>query len=191
MSVMAVPTSEAQVTASLRGVDVVVDLVVDPFETRRRTEAGIAGRRLGGIGALRALLALPEGVGVPVERLDLATWTALGHVRGAVEYPAAGVVRRLARPAVWAQLVSIPASRWRDGLRLAGRFAPYASRQIMINYVPTDAEMLCLEASYWGVGVTVAQDGAPARELVPPSPFVPTRYTAAAWNFDEDLYAQL
>lgn len=190
MSSLAPIAPDVQVEAVLRGVEVVVHLSVDRGEISRRVAAGVAGRRLAGMRALGALLELPEGVLVDVATLAPVQRAVMDRLVGAVDYSVPGFVRRVARPAVWARLVSIQTSRWRDGLRLAGRFAPYSARRLVLDCVPFDVQVLCLEASYWGVGVSVKAEGVD-RELVPPALFLPTRYTAAAWSFDEELYAQL
>lgn len=183
--------SDARVSVTLRGVEVLVDVAVDCVEVRRRMRTGIAGRRLAGIAALRMLLELPEDAVVGIDTVNPSGRAVLDRVVGGLEYPGPGLVRRVARPAARARLVSIPVNRWREGMRVAGRFAPYCARSLLLDRLPADLETLCLEASYWGVGVAVREVGETEREIVPPTSLMPACYTAAAWSFDEDLYAQL
>lgn len=181
---------DADVRASLRGVDVDVEVSIDKLEWQRRAAAGIAGQQIGGPRALGVLLKLPELIPVDASALPDDDLEIVGRLEGAVDFPSPGVLQRVARPAVCPLLVSIHTNRWRDGLRLAGRFAPYSARRLVLHGASDDLQPLLLEADYWGVGVALCADGA-VRELLPPATFTPVRYTAAAWKFDEDLYAQL
>lgn len=180
----------SQIPVRLRGVDGLAEAELDVLEHARRWGDGVAGKALAGVDVLDALLRLPEGVPIPISRISQADLTEFEALHGALVYPADGVVLRVCRPAATASLLSIPTDSWRQGMRLAHRFAPYCARRILLEKEPRESDLLVLEASYWGIGVSVAGDGG-ERLLVAPGRFSPTRYTGAAWWFDECLYSQV
>lgn len=179
----------AGVPVRLCGVDVLTDVHLDRLEHGRRTAAGTGGQKLGGLRLLDALLALPELVPVPLNRFDRDTLAKLQALPAAVQFRANDLVR-VCRPAISVSLVTVAATSWRQGLRLAHRFAPFCSRRIVLDKTPRDRELVLLETSYWGIGVTLIQ-GDEERVWSEPAPFMPTRYTGAAWLFDEDVYAEV
>jgi hypothetical protein len=178
------------VPVRLRGVDGLADVSIDLLEHERRAAVGAAGQPLGGVWVLEALLALPEQVSVPVDHVDPAILAQVKKSPQALAYPASDAVCRVGRPAATAGLVSIPTDNWRRGVQQAHRLAPYCARRIVLATEPRRPGLMLLEASYWGIGVMI-QDCRVEREVLAPAPFVPTRYTGAAWSFDEILYSQV
>jgi hypothetical protein len=97
-------------------------------------------------------------------------------------------VRQAVAP-VSVDLALVAARSWRSGLDMAGRFAPFCTRAIVLGFRPPDDQEMRLEADFYGVGVTVAQDER-VEVLVTPTPFRPLRPTAAGWRFLERVYEQ-
>lgn len=182
--------TDVRVPVRLRGVDVVADVSVDAREVSRRAAHGAAGQSLGGPDVLGELLQIPTDVALPTAWLGRRLRGLLESAPWHVIQPQAGLVRRVTVPAARVDQVSVPTTRWRTGLRQAGRFAPYCARRLLLKSLPRDVSTLVLEATYWGVGVAVADDAGGCRELVVPAPFVATRYTGASWAFAEQAYVQ-
>lgn len=185
-----VGTQSRDVPVRLRGVDGLADVSIDLLEHDRRAAVGAAGRPLGGVWVLDALLTLPEQVSVPVDHVDPAILAQVTKSPHALAYPVSDAVCRVGRPAATARLVSIPTDNWRRGVQQAHRLAPYCARRIILATEPRRLGLMLLEASYWGIGVMI-QDGRAEREVLAPAAFIPTRYTGAAWSFDEILYSQV
>ena len=174
----------------LRGVECLADVDIDVLEHARRVGVGAAGRPLGGLAVLDALLRLPEQVPVSVDRLDPETLAQIMRAPSALSYPTRDTVCRTGRPAAAARLVTIPTEEWRRGIQQAHRLAPYCARGILLAREPKHLGMLMLEAGYWGIGVQI-RDGLSNHEVLAPAEFAPVRYTGAAWSFDEALYSQV
>jgi hypothetical protein len=174
----------------LRGVFGHADVEVDLLEHDRRRAAGISGRALGPMGALDALLTFPERVSVPVEQVDPVLLAKAAQSQAALVYPSPETVCRVGRPAASIRLFSLPTSDWRRGIQQAHRLAPYSARRLVLSTEPKSVDRLLLEASYWGIGVLIRSTEG-ERELLAPGEFSPTRYTGAAWLFDEDVYTQV
>lgn len=174
----------------LRGVFGHADVEVDLLEHDRRRGAGAGGRALGPMGALDALLMLPERVSVMVDEVDPVLLAKAAQSHAALVYPSPETVCRVGRPAASVRLFSLPTSDWRRGIQAAHRLAPYSARRLVLTTEPKSVDRLLLEASYWGIGVLIRSPKG-ERELLAPGEFSPTRYTGAAWLFDEDVYTQV
>lgn len=173
----------------LRGVVGNADVVIDTVEHQRRQAAGQAGRVLGGMGILDALLQLPEQVNVRLDQIDPAVLAEARRSAAALDFPSADTVRRVGRPAASAALFTLTTSDWRRGLAQLHRLAAYCPRRLYLTTLPRSVGLLRLEASYWGIGVTLQRSGGD-EELLVPGQYSPSRYSGAAWAFDEALYAQ-
>jgi hypothetical protein len=182
--------TDVHVPIRLRGVDVIAEVTVDAREVSRRAGLGAADQRLGGPDVLAELLQIPTDAALPAAWLGRRVRGLLESAQWHVVQPQAGLVRRVTVPAARVDQVSVPTTRWRTGLRQAGRFAPYCARRLLLQSLPRDVSTLVLEATYWGVGVAVADDAGGWRELVVPAPFVAARYTGASWAFAEQAYVQ-
>lgn len=167
----------------LRGVDVLATVRLDRAEVERRREAPVdlTGASSSSLSALlRLSIAEPCRLdGVPEAVRSLAeTWP------GVFEDMGGGWVRRAVVPLGYVETVAVPSASWRSGLRLAGRFAPYCTRQLVLESVPRDLGLLTMEAGYWGVGVDVLREGE-VETVVEAEPFRPSRYSGASWMFAE------
>jgi hypothetical protein len=175
--------------------DVVIDVDLDEHELHRRQQD-----RCGPIlnlDLLNLLLAMPHSSTVGKEAVPDYDWRLLriGARSGAVAITtvdgAIGAIRR-ASPPLSVQHVTVVATHWRNGLSIASRFAPYGSRELILDRLPADDVELRLEAGYLGIGISVRGDGpdTPASCIIEPAPFAPARYTGASWLFAERLFAQ-
>lgn len=175
---------------------VVVDVTPDHDELGRRRECG--SRPILDLDLLNLLLKLPLGRPVPTDGLSGYEQRKLNSAQrvGAVSLTTVERQRCATRwvgPALKAHHVTVTATRWLHGLSVASRFAPYASRDLILDQLPTDDLGLRLQADYMGIGVCVADGGpsAPLRRVVEPAPFAPARYTGASWLFTERLLPQV
>jgi len=184
-----------RVPLRLGRLDVVIDVDLDQHELRRRQRDGC--RPLLNLDLLNVLVAMPHAATVSKEAMSDFDWRLLmiGARSGAVEistaHGAAGAIRR-ASPPLSVRHVTVTATRWRDGLSVASRFAPYGSRELILDRLPADDVELRLEAGYLGIGISVRCDGfdQPPSRIIEPAPFAPARYTGASWLFAERLLAQ-
>lgn len=183
MSVSAATMAASSV--NLRGLDVLVDVHVDVAELERREAQGLS-HDLGvqDAAALGALLQIPAHLSVPMRTLSAPVRTAVRRHTRLVERLPGGRVRRRVSPGATVEMVTLPTSRWRTGLRSIGRFAPYSSRRLLLSIEPVDVDLLVMEATFWGVGVSL-ESSAGSHDLVLPAPFEPARYTGASWVFAE------
>lgn len=160
-------------------------LRINEPERRRREQLGLGA--LTRLDTLNGLLGLP--LDLPVAMADLTA-----RERKLVDRLAYGVVEldgetltRRAKPVVAVQRAAVYAQSWQAGLVNAGKFAPYCERLMILRKEPPDDA--CLEASYYGVGVTV-QTATGLRELLPPEPWIQHLVTPAGWWFTEEAYRQ-
>ncbi|WP_370355158.1 hypothetical protein [Catenulispora sp. EB89] len=183
-----VPAETCWRTAELVGRSVEVAYRLNQQEHSRRLDAGLGS--LCASDQLDMLLGLPSGLPVPVESLTARERRTLRRIpSGALERSGHLVQRHAVQP-LMVDMVLVPVRGWRSGLQDAGRFAPFAMRMMSLTSAPSDVQSLVLEASYYGIGVLVA-DGDDQEVLVPPRPFIRRRHTAAGWQFVEQVYQQV
>jgi hypothetical protein len=143
-------------------------------------------------GHLDLLLSLPEGIPVATSALTARqrallrtlppTAANLTRTDGQVTH----VTRTAIRPAtVHLALVTGPVSE--TNLGIAGSFAPFCARAILVPKRPRSVETL-IEADFWGVGIAVEEDST-VEVLVPPHPWKRMRHTPAGWRFEEQAAA--
>lgn len=175
---------------SVKGSDALVFYRRDEAEWQRR-DAEDAGR-LDRMEALETLLQLPVGLPVPFGSLPGPLRAAVDALpRGAAAFRDSEVTRKAVRPlAVDLVVVRSSPGSWKDGLRRAGRFAPFSRRALLVDVAPGEREDLLMEAAFYGIGVfTPAAGGVDL--VVEPRAYRPRRHTAAAWRFVEELYQRL
>jgi hypothetical protein len=180
--------------ARVRGCDVVADLYLDRVEIDRRRQ--FEPPRLGGLDLLNLLLRMP--LWRPRHRREFSSyeWALLLKSGGAVTFEGHGTVTRHAVPPIDPILITLTGRSWRVALDHASRFAPYSSRRVVLDRLPTDDTELRLEAAYRGIGVAVVEEPGAAGiesdliEVVACAPFAAERYTGASWKMAEDLFVQ-
>lgn len=169
--------------ARLRGLFVHVEVDIDVQELERRERGGLSVAGLGHA-RLGALLTIPRWEFARLSSIPDAGRRLARARPDLIDQRAGGFLRRRVGPPLWVEMVTLPVERWRCGLKAIGRFAPYSARQLQLAHAPEDLNDLCVQATYWGIGVQIAEDGL-VRDVVVPEPFVPQRYTGASWAFAE------
>ncbi|MCX4911956.1 hypothetical protein [Streptomyces sp. NBC_00878] len=174
--------------ASLQGAEALFFHRLDAAEHARRQDA-VAGR-LDRMAALETLLTLPVGIPVPLASFEASQRRAVRALpAGAADRDRTTVTRRAVRP-VRVDLAVVRAAGWRQGLRDAGRFAPFCRRAMLLTRRPSHLEELLAEADFYGIGVFLAAEHG-VEMLLAPEEYRPQRHTAAAWCFVEELYQLL
>jgi hypothetical protein len=175
-------------------VEVIVDVDLDQEELRRR--ARINGRPILNLELLNLLVTMSPDV--PVRAGTMSDYEIrllrAGDRIGAAELTSTGGVEkatRLAMPPLTVQHVTVVATDWRTGVRVASRFAPYGSREVILDRPVMDETELLLEATYLGVGISVGDEDVEgsSHRVLDAAPFTPARYTGASWLFAEQLLA--
>jgi hypothetical protein len=161
-------------------------LVPDEDDRRRRVHLGA----IRSPEVLELLLGLPAGFPVPVPSLTPAERSALRLAPPGVVALNAGWVTRQAVYPLAVDLAVIAPRGWRAGLEVAGRFAPFCSRLMLLRQRPHDTRSLRIQADFYGIGVAVVT-GTDVEVLVEPRPFRRQRFTAAGWQFLEEVYQQI
>lgn len=167
------------------GAEALICYRVDTGEAERRRRAG--AETITSADVLELLLDLPLGVPVPVTSLSHREGAALKRAPAGAVCVRDGEVTRHAVAPVAVDLALITGGSWRHGLKIAGRFAPFCARAMVLPRRPRDLAGLCLEAGFYGVGVIVADDRS-TEVLVAPAPFRRSLWTAAGWRFLEAVY---
>ncbi|GAB3817338.1 hypothetical protein GCM10027605_67880 [Micromonospora zhanjiangensis] len=161
---------------------------LDQQEVDRR-----AAHQLGAISSpdvLDLLLDLPLRMPVPINSLTRWERSALRCAPRGTVSTIDGAVTREAMPPVSVDLAFVPARTWRGGLEIAGRFAPFCARVMVLHRRPRELDEVRLQARFYGIGVVVV-DQAGTEVLVEPAPFRRQRFTAAGWQFLERAYQQV
>lgn len=181
------PNCKTSLTSVL-GTQALLFYRLDEREHRRRRRSSAS--QIDSWATLETLMELPVGEAVPLASIpneerkrirSLPSWVAHRDQRM--------VLRHAVRP-LSLDLAVVKVSNWRRGLELAGRFAPYCRRAMLLERAPTQIDEVMMEASFYGIGILVGT-GDNVEMLLEPRPYRPERHTAAAWQFIEQLYAQL
>lgn len=170
------------------GVNALLYVQWDAAERQRREQSG-AGP-LDRMSVLNTLHGLPAGCLIPLDAMSRTERHALRRLpRGAVQRVGEDIVRLAVRP-LRLDLAVVRATGWRRGLEMAGRFAPFGRRALLLDRRPANAEEMFLEAAFYGIGILI--NDADGLELaVAPREYRPVRHTVAAWYFEEQLYRRL
>lgn len=183
----------------VRGVDAILEIEFDADELRRRGFRPAPETKLD---AYNILARMPVGTPQHKAMFSGYEWRALMRTEWAVRIDVARngetFATRTARPPVTIRRASVVGRSWAAALGKATRFAPYCERRIVLQRLPGDDVLLKLEASYLGVGVAVAADaphsspgGVALESVVPAAPFLPLKFTGAAWKFAETVFGQI
>lgn len=185
----AVPAQEG-LGAVVRLFGSTVGVVYEPDEVEVARRASEQPEAITRLDLLDGLMTLPVGMRVAIADLTDAQRTMLRRIpRGAVEQHGESVVRRAQAP-VSVQWTVVAARNWRTGLQVAGRFAPYCARSVLLPAIPVDWEHAQMRAAFFGVGVIV-RTVATLRTLIEPDPYVQRRHTPAQWLFAEEAWRQI
>lgn len=179
----------------LQGSNALVFYRLDAAEAQRRRSNRAV--RLDRLPVLETLLQLPAGV--PIALRDLPA-----SVRAGIRALPAGaasvagprgrqeVTRRAVRPLA-VDLVVVRASGlgWKSGLERASRFAPFCARAVLLDSSVPRHDDLLMEASFYGIGVLLADEAGDIAMALEPEPYRPPCHTAGAWWFVEDVFQRL
>lgn len=184
-----VPAGETQAKfVSIMGTSALVRYRLEDLEVTRRKASRLCD--ISSPDVLNLLLDLPIGLPVPVK--SLTRWERLAlrtAPKGAVSIANGEVTRKAVAP-IAVDLAIVPARTWRAGLQAAGRFAPFCARMMVLGSPPRNLDALSAQASFYGIGVAVADQEEP-RLVVMPEGFRRKRFTAAGWQFLEAVYRQV
>lgn len=154
---------------------------------------GELARREGAqVGALRrlavvdVLLSLPTDEPVDERSLSPRELRVLAGLPSCVVDRSGGAVVRRASPPLGIDHVVVPAQAFRRGLEAASSFSTYCARSIALAATAGPTETDLAEASYYGVGVFIA-DGDRLVEAVASENMPVLPETPASWVFAEEL----
>jgi hypothetical protein len=165
-----------------------VAYVPDPVEAARRDAVGLGA--ITGRAELDALMNLPVGIPVNAHEMTERELRLLRRApRGVVEDDGVRLVRRVVAP-VSVRFAIVGARTWQEGLVKAGRFAPFCARAMLLSRPPTDLDDAAVQASFYGIGISVFTTGT-LRMLVEPASYVRHQHTPAQWRFAEEIYRQI
>ncbi|ONM46284.1 hypothetical protein B0T44_18790 [Nocardia donostiensis] len=181
---------ERSSTAVVRMLDATVGVAFlpDPAEIARRRTIGLGA--LPQMDLLDTLMGLPAGLPVSVHDLTERERRLFRRVPAGVIDVADGLYTRRAVPPVTAQFVVVATRTWKDGLRSAGKFAPFCSRAVLLRSIPEDLDDARMQASFFGVGMCVFASGE-LKMLTDPQPYVRQRQSCGQWWFAEELYEKV
>lgn len=153
-------------------------------EHERRQRAGVG--HLHDLAALDAMLVLPEDSVIPRQSVTGRIQRIVARLPQAVVSQNGDSLRRLARPPVRVERVTVTVRRsWTAALHRVLEFSQFAERVLLCRSVPTDEQVL--EASYCGVGVALEEEDRNYWVLEPDA-FVVRQHSAARWAFAERVY---
>lgn len=159
---------------------VAVDIDQDEVDRRIQAQVPVLTDRI----LLRQLVALPFAE--PIRHADLPR-AALSILRnapdGVVEFTTHHVVRTI-RPAITLRGAATAGRNWRDGLNSVSPYAAFCRRVFVLTATAADLDHAALEAAVYGIGLVRAEQGKPARVLVPPQAKAPT-FGPASWRVRE------
>ncbi|MEV4096250.1 hypothetical protein [Streptosporangium saharense] len=183
-----VPEDSRFALVSLLGSQTLIAYRVDGRERRRRVLA-----RAGALlrpEVLELLMSLPLDEPVPIASLTPAERRTLARTpRGAVSCQEGVVVRNAVHP-LSLDLAVVPGRGWESALERAGRFAPFCARAILVDGPLRRRQEAMAQADFYGIGLLVAREDG-VEVVVAPRPFVRKRFTAAGWQFLEEVSRQL
>jgi hypothetical protein len=170
-----------------RLLDVEVDLLVVADEAEHTRRMAAEAEFLDDWDALRVLMSLPRWEPVPLRSLTPDERHAVRSApHGAVEVTGESVTR-LAGPPVTRVLAVVTDTDWDRGLNVASRFAPVATRVLVLSNPPAELSVVAAEAAEFGIGLAVSTAGAP-RLAVLPERWRENYVSAGGWLFREQAY---
>ncbi|SNT64137.1 hypothetical protein SAMN05216276_11119 [Streptosporangium subroseum] len=182
------PADSQTALVNILGSQTLIAYRVDERERRRRACA--RAEALLRPEVLELLMSLPLEEPVAVSSLNPAERRTLAKIPlGAVSRHGEAVVRRAVQP-IRVDLAVVPGRGWESALERAGRFAPFCARAILVEGPLRRPQEAMVQTDFYGIGLLLARKGA-VEVVVPPRPFVRKRFTAASWQFTEEINQQL
>lgn len=164
-------------------------LDIDATEHARRQAAGIGPVTGHGFGGLDHLMALPDGIPVPLNTLTPAQRAYVKKAPAAICTIADGHVTRHAVRPCRIDLATVRAKYTGTGvLGSASRFAPFCARAVVIKRLWNRGEDFT-PFDFYGIGIFLERPDGGTTTLLEPRPWRPMRHTPAGWWFAERAYA--
>lgn len=183
-----VPADSRTALVNILGSQTLIAYRLDEHERRRRACARAESFLRPQV--LELLLSLPLEEPVAISSLNPTERRTLAKVpHGAVSRQGEVVVRRAVQP-VRVDLAVVPGRGWESALERAGRFAPFCARAILVEGPLRRPQEAMVQTDFYGIGLLLAR-GNTIEVLVTPRPFVRKRFTAASWQFTEEINRQL
>lgn len=175
----------AVVGAHLLDTDVDLLVVVDEPEHTRRLNAQTEA--FADWDLLQMLTGLPRWEPVPLQSLTSEErQAARGAPPGAVEIADSSVIR-LAGPPIRRVLAAVTDTNWDRGLNAASRFAPVATRVLVLTNEPNELPIVSAEAAEYGIGLALGTAES-IQVLVAPEPWRENYFSPGGWQFREQAY---
>ncbi|MGW3563572.1 hypothetical protein ACWDSL_06665 [Streptomyces sp. NPDC000941] len=166
-----------------------IHLEIDHTEHQRRQADGIGPVTGYGFGGLSHLMALPEGIPVPLASLTKEQRTYVRRVPAAICTIHNGQVTRHAiRPCRVVMATVRAKSASTLALNSASRFTPFCARQVIIRRLTVRYQQREFDFDFYGIGLLLEHDDGTLETLVEPRPWRPKRHTPAGWWFAERAY---
>jgi hypothetical protein len=181
--------SGAPVTG-VRLLDAEVDVLVvaDAQEHRRRVAA--RAESLSDLEVVSVLANLPRWEPVPLRTLSARERRVVSRAPHGCLDIEAGAVTRLAGPPLSAVLAVVHDDDWDRGLNTASRFAPVATRVLVLDSEPAELPLVVNEAAEYGIGLAVTA-GTSVQMAVLPECWRENYFTPGGWLFREQAYRAL
>lgn len=171
----------------VRLLDTDVDLLVVTDEAEHARRLATQAELIDDWNLLVILTSLPRWEPVPLESLTAEECQAARQApRGAVELTG-GRVTRMAGPPLTRVLAIVTDTDWDRGLDAASRFAPVATRVLVLDHEPADWRSAVAEAAEYGIGLAIGT-AAPVRMVVQPKLWREQYFTPGGWLFREQAY---
>lgn len=170
-----------------RLLDATVDalVVVDEGEHARRQHTGPSYLRDRDL--INVFMGLPQGEPISWGSLSERERRLLQRApEGSLETSAELVTRHIAPP-VQSVFAMVRHDDWDAGLDVASRFAPVATRLLLLPAKPTELPQAIMDATEYGIGLAI-EDGASVDVVVPPKLWQPHYFSAGGWLFREQAY---
>jgi hypothetical protein len=167
--------------------DAEVDLLVVADEAEHIRRTTVQAGALANWDVLRVLTGLPRWEPVPLRSLTSRERTTVRNAPdGAVEITD-GNVTRLAGPPVAGVLAVVTDTDWDRGLNVASRFAPVATRVLVLANEPSDLPVAAAEAAEYGIGLAL-RTAESLRMIVAAELWRENYFSPGSWLFREQAY---
>lgn len=167
-------------------------LAIDPTEHARRQAVGLQLATGHGFAGLDHLMALPEGLPVPLAALTDAQRAYVHAAPDSLCTVADGqVTRHVVRPCRVTLATVRFDTTYKTALDSASRFAPFCARQVIVKRLSKNAFARIndlAEFDFYGIGIILEKPDGSLETVVEPRPWIPKRHTPAGWWFAERAY---
>ncbi|WP_125591917.1 hypothetical protein [Amycolatopsis balhimycina] len=171
----------------VRLLDAEVDVLVVADEQERRRRVAARAGSLGDLEVVSVLANLPRWEPMPLRTLSARERRVVSRAPHGCLNIEAGAVTRLVGPPLSAVLAVVHDDDWDRGLNTASRFAPVATRVLVLDREPAELPLVVDEAAEYGIGLAVTA-GTSVKMLVQPECWRENYFTPGGWLFREQAY---